>query len=216
VLRSRFGAHEVISTIMMNRIADALVGLALARGLGLAGTTRTADVAAAARLPRLDDVGLHALRGSAVSLALPLAVVVVVALAAWLAQTRAGREVVLVGLGPDACAAERIPVKRRVTEALVASGALAGLAAVGPVLGYKGYFEQGLGAGAGFTGIAVALLGHGRPLGIVLAAVLFGTLEQGGLAVNAYVPMEAMTAIEGVVIVAVALSDARARRSATA
>ncbi|MCL2449654.1 MAG: ABC transporter permease, partial [Polyangiaceae bacterium] len=205
-LRARFGAHEVISTIMMNRVADAVIGLALARGIGLPGTTRTADVAPGARLPGLSTLGLRWLHGSAVSVALPLAILTSLALSAWLARARIGREIVLVGLGPDACAAEGIPVARRMATALVFSGAIAGLAAIAPVLGYKGYFETGLGAGAGFTGIAVALLGHGQPAGLLFAALLFGTLEQGGLAINAYVPMEAMRVIEGVVILAVALS----------
>jgi simple sugar transport system permease protein len=128
-------------------------------------------------------------------------------------RTRFGREVALVGLNPDACAAERIPVRRRIAEALVASGAIAGLVASATVMGYKGYFEQGLGAGAGFAGLAVALLGRGSSLGLVLAALLFGTLQQGGLAINAHVPMELMDVIIGVVIASVALADARIRAS---
>ena len=216
VLRARFGAHEVISTIMMNRIADAVVGLLLARGLALPGTTRTANVVDGARLPALSALGFPLLHGSAVSAALPLAVGVTAALGAWIAWSRVGREIVQVGQNQAACAAERIPVARRIFAALVLSGALAGLAAVAPVLGYKGYDESGLGAGTGFTGIAVALLGRGHPVGLVFAALLFGTLEQGGLAINAYVPMEAMTAIEGIVIVAVAWSDARSRPSVRA
>jgi len=211
LLRARFGAHEVISTIMMNRIAGAAVGLALARGLAVPGTVRTPDVVAGARLPRLEALGLPSLHGSAVSVALPLALVVAVLAAWWLARSRIGRETVLVGLSPSACAAERIPVARRVGGALVLSGAVAGLAALAPVLGYKGYYESGMGAGAGFGGIAVALLGRGHPLGLLLAALLFGTLEQGGLAINARVPMEVMTVLQGVVIVAVALADARVR-----
>jgi ABC-type uncharacterized transport system permease subunit len=211
ILRARFGAHEVISTIMMNRIADAAVGLGLARGLSVPGTVRTPDVVAGARLPRLEALGLPSLHGSAVSLALPLAVLVAVLVAAWLARSRVGRETVLVGLSPAACAAERIPVARRVGGALILSGAVAGLACLAPVLGYKGYYESGMGAGAGFGGIAVALLGRGRPLGLVLAALLFGTLEQGGLVINARVPMEVTTVLQGVVIVAVALADARVR-----
>jgi simple sugar transport system permease protein len=211
VLRARYGAHEVISTIMMNRIADAVVGLALARGLALPGTVRTGDVAAGARLPRLEALGLPSLHGSAVSLALPLALAVAFLAAGWLARSRVGRETVLVGLSPSACAAERIPVARRLGGALILSGAVAGLASLAPVLGSKGYFESGMGAGAGFGGIAVALLGRGSPMGLFLAALLFGTLEQGGLAINARVPMEVMTVLQGVVIVAVALADARVR-----
>ncbi len=209
VLRARYGAHEVISTIMMNRIADAFVGLGLVAGLAIPGTVRTPDVVAGARLARLEAFGLPALHGSAVSLALPLALAVSLVAAAWLKRTRVGREVVLVGLSPKACAAERIPVARRIAAALVISGAVAGLASVAPVLGYKGYFESGLGAGAGFGGIAVALLGRGHPVGLLLAALLFGTLEQGGLVINGTVPMEITTVLQGVVIVAVALADAR-------
>jgi ABC-type uncharacterized transport system permease subunit len=212
-LRSGLTGSEVISSIMMNQIAYGAVGLALARGLALAGTARSADVVAGGRLARLDALGWTSMRGSAVSLALPLAVGVLLLLSVWLARTRVGREVVLVGLGPSACAAERIPVGRRVTVAFMASGGVAGLAAVAPVLGYKGYYEGGLGAGAGFGGIAVAMLGRGRLLGLALAALLFGMLDQGGLAINAYVPREVTTVIEGVVIVAVSLSDARFRRA---
>jgi simple sugar transport system permease protein len=211
VLRARYGAHEVISTIMMNRIADAALALALGRGLAIPGTVRTPDVVAGARLPRLDALGVASLHGSAVSLALPLALVVAALAAAWLARSRAGRETVLVGLSPAACAAERIPVARRIGGALVLSGAVAGLASLAPVLGYKGYYESGLAAGTGFGGIAVALLGRGHPLGLVLAALLFGTLEQGGLVINGRVPMEVTTVLQGVVIVAVALADARVR-----
>jgi simple sugar transport system permease protein len=211
ILRARFGAHEVISTIMMNRIADAALGLAFARGLAIPGTVRTPDVVAGARLARLDALGLASFHGSAVSVALPLAIVVAALVAAWLARARIGREIVLVGLSPTACAAEGIPVARRLGAALLLSGAVAGLASLAPVLGYKGYFESGLGAGAGFGGIAVALLGRGHPVGLVLAALLFGTLEQGGLVINAQVPMEVMTVLQGVVIVAVALADARVR-----
>jgi general nucleoside transport system permease protein len=211
VLRARFGAHEVISTIMMNRIADAAVGLALARGLAMPGTVRTPDVVPGARLARLDAFGLSSLHGSAVSLALPLALAVAALVAVWLARSRIGRETVLVGLAPSACAAERIPVALRIGVALVLSGAVAGLASLAPVLGSKGYYESGMGAGVGFGGIAVALLGRGNPGGLVLAALLFGTLEQGGLVINARVPMEVSALLQAVIIVAVALADVRIR-----
>jgi simple sugar transport system permease protein len=211
LLRTRYGGHEVISTILMNRIADAAVGIGLARGLAIPGTVRTPDVAAGARLPRLDALGIGALHGSAVSAALFVALAVAALLAAWFAHARVGREIGLVGLAPAACASERIPVEWRLGVALVLSGAVAGLAAVGPVLGYKGYFESGLGSGAGFGGVAVALLGRGHPVGLVLAALLFGTLEQGGLAINARVPMELTAIVQAVVILAVALADARVR-----
>jgi simple sugar transport system permease protein len=210
ILRARLAVHEVISTIMMNRIGDALVGFALAAGLAITGTVRTPDVIAGARLPRLDALA-QSLRGSAASFALFIAVAIAVAVPWAARRTRVLREVTLVGLNPEACAAERIPVARRVAQAMLLSGAIAGLGSTATVLGYKGYFESGLGAGAGFGGIAVAMLGRGNAIGLVLAALLFGTLQQGGLAVNAHVPMEVMDVLQGVIVIAVALADARVR-----
>jgi simple sugar transport system permease protein len=148
---------------------------------------------------------------SAASVALFVALAVAVLAMLWLSGTRAGRETILVGASPTACAASGIGVRKRLALALVASGAIAGLASSGTVLGYKGYFEGGLGAGAGFGGIAVALLGRGNVVGLVLAALLFGTLQQGGLAINARVPMEVMDILQAVVVAAVALADARVR-----
>ena len=126
-------------------------------------------------------------------------------------RTRFGRELRLIGLGEPAMRAEKVPVERRLEQSLIVSGALAGLASLGTVLGYKGYFEQGLGAGAGFGGLAVALLGRGNAVGLVFAALLFGTLQQGGLALNAHVPKELMDVLQGVVICAVALADTKLR-----
>jgi simple sugar transport system permease protein len=210
VLRARLGIHEVISAIMMNRIAQAAVSFGLAAGLAVTGTARTPDVVAAARITRFDAV-IAALRGSAVGPALfgALACALLVPWAA--SRTRFLRELTLVGQNPAACAAERIPVARRLAQAFVVSGGVAGLASVATVLGYKGYFESGLGAGAGFGGIAVAMLGRGNAAGLVFSALLFGTLQQGGLAINAHVPMELVDVLQGFIIVAVALADTRVR-----
>lgn len=210
LLKGRYGAHEVISTIMMNRVADGAVGFLVASGLAITGTVRTPDVVAGARVPRLDAL-VPAFSGSAASFAIVLALALVAAIAFVHARTVFGREIALVGMNARAMRAEKVDVRKRLEQALVVSGAIAGVASVGTVLGYKGYFEEGLGAGAGFGGVAVALLGRGHPVGLVLAALLFGTLEQGGLALNAHVPKELMDVLSGVVICAVALSDARLR-----
>lgn len=210
LLKGRFGAHEVISTIMMNRVAEGVVGLLVASGLALTGTVRTADVVPGARVPRLDAL-FPAFRGSAASFAVVLAIVATALVTLAHRRTRVGREMGLIGMNPKAMSAEKVPVTRRLEQALIASGAIAGAASLGTVLGYKGYFEEGLGAGAGFGGVAVALLGRGRLGGLVLAALLFGTLQQGGLALNAHVPKELMEVLQGVVICAVALADARLR-----
>jgi simple sugar transport system permease protein len=213
LLKGRFGAHEVISTIMMNNIASSVVGLALgAGGLALTGTVRTHDVAPGARLPRLEVV-LSSFRGSAASAALPIGILVVVLVTQAYRRTRIGRELGLIGQNARAMEAEKVPVRARIEQALVLSGAVAGAASLGTVVGYKGYFEEGLGAGAGFGGLAVAILGRGSAAGLVFAALLFGTLQQGGFAVNAFVPKELMDVLVGVVVCAVALADEKMGRS---
>jgi simple sugar transport system permease protein len=214
LLRARFGAHEVIATIMMNRIADAVIGALMGAGLAVAASVRTQDIARSAHMPRL-DVLVPAFRGSAASLALVLAVLLAFGSQWALRRTRVGREITLVGQNAVACAAAHIPVPRRLALALVLSGACAGLASTGTVLGYKGYYEIGLGAGAGFGGLAVALLGRSSALGLVLAALFFGTLQQGGLAINAHVPREVVDVLQGVVIIAVSIGDPRVRAMLT-
>lgn len=209
VMRAKLGVHEIISGIMLNRCADVLLPWVLVAGLGTQGV-RTEDIVAGATLPRLDH-WFESLSGSAASFAFPLAVAATVAVYLWLERSRAGREMRFVGLGPEACQAHGINVAWRRIQAMMLSGALAAGGMAGTVLGYKGYFELGLGAGAGFTGIAVAMLGRAGPLGLIAAALVFGTLAQAGLAINAQVPKEATGVLEAVVIILVAAAAYRRR-----
>ena len=156
LLRARLGVHEVISTIMMNRIGEAFVAFALARGWRSKGTVRTGGPAP--RRPRASPrrplrASYAAARRASQSYS-P-------------SQSRSRsrgasrvcascREIALVGMNRVACAAEHMPVARRLAQAMLLSGAIAGLSTTATVLGYKGHFESGLGAGAGFGGIAVA------------------------------------------------------------
>jgi simple sugar transport system permease protein len=210
LLKVRFGAHEVVSTIVMNRIADALIGFALASGLALRGTVRTADVGV--HLPRFDALGLSVFRGSAASVALFIALAVVGVVAVVQRRTVMGRELPLVAGGFRACEAAGVPVKRRLVQAMLVSGAIAALVPLGAVFGFKGYYELGLGAGVGFSGIAVAILGAGHPFGLVAAALVLATLEQGGLALNGRVPMEVMDVLKATVIIVVAWASGALRR----
>ena len=92
------------------------------------------------------------------------------------------------------------------------AGAIAGLGGLNYVLGYKHYYEEGFAGGSGFLGIAVALVGRNHPFGVVLAALLFATISQGGLAVNALVPKQFVEVLQAVVIIAVAVSVPEVRR----
>jgi simple sugar transport system permease protein len=214
LMRARLGVHEIISTIMLNRIVDGIVPFVLVTVIG-ATSLHTAPLVPGASFPKLERA-VPSLAGSAVSLAFPLAVVAAFVVHEALRRTRAGREMRWIGINAEACRAEGVDVPRRQVEAMLLSGALAGSGMTATVLGYKGYFELGLGAGAGFTGIAVALLGGGHPLGIVLAAVFFGTLQQAGLAINAHVPKEAMDVLTACAIVLVAAARRAGRPRAEA
>jgi ABC-type uncharacterized transport system permease subunit len=201
VLKARFGAHEVITTIMLNFVVSAAV-LWIGRELFfLPETVHTAPIRAAAHLP-----GLPGLGGSAASVAFVLAVGIALMLHVWLGRHRRGFELRAVGWGPAAAATAGISVPGGQLTALALAGALAGLAGTQTVLGYKGYFEEGLGSGAGFMGIAVCLVARSEPLYIVPAALLLATLTQGGLAANTLVPKEIVEVFQGVLVLALAIA----------
>ena len=197
-LKARFGAHEVINTIMLNFIAFALVSW-WGRSLFVPATVRTREIAAGAEVPRL-DVLLPALKGSPANLTLVLGLVLAVALGVYLFRTRAGYETRVLGLNPGAAeyAGVRTGIAQVKTFAL--AGALAGLGGTSFVLGYKHWFELDFTAGAGFMGIAVALLGRNHPLGVIIAALFFGSLAYGGLVVNQRVPSDLVNVLRALVI----------------
>ncbi|MBX9929779.1 MAG: ABC transporter permease [Gemmatimonadaceae bacterium] len=209
-LKSRFGAHEVIVTIMLNFIVLALLNWFVSARLHVPETLHTPSIRAGA-LPRIAE-WFSAFHGSAANASLFL-VAVAVAVVSWaLFRTRAGYELRAVGLQPDAAEYAGVKVGRVWTRAMIVGGALAGLGGINFVLGYKGYYEDGFSGGAGFLGIAVALVGRNHPVGVVLAALFFATLSQGGLAINATVPKQMVEVLQGVVILAVAASVPEVRR----
>jgi ABC-type uncharacterized transport system permease subunit len=210
VLKAKMGAHEVIVTIMMNGVIIALLNYIVASHLHVPGQNHTPDIHAG-MVPRLESVW-PALHGSAANWTLAVVLAVAVALAWLLFRTRAGYDLRAVGLQPEAAEYAGISLGRVWLWALIASGALAGLGGINFVLGYKGYYEDGMTSGAGFLGIAVALVGRNHPLGVPLAAFFFATLSQGGLAVHALVPKQIVEVLQGVVILAVAISVPEVRR----
>jgi len=197
-LKARLGSHEVINTIMLNFIAFALVSWWGHRVFQPA-TVRTATIGAGAHLARLDALA-PALRGSPANLALALGLIAALAVGAFLFRSRRGYELRAVGLAPGAAEYGGISIGANQALALVLSGALAGLGGVNFVNGYKHFFEQGFAGGAGFIGIAVALLGRNHPIGVVAAALFFGVLGYGGLVINARVPKELVEILQALVI----------------
>jgi len=203
-LKTRFGAHEVIVTIMLNFIVLALLNWFIAGHLHVPETLHTPEIHAGV-LPRLADIDSR-FHGSAANLALIVAVLVAVVVWFYLFRARGGYELRAVGLQPDAAEYGGISVRRVWMRALTVSGVIAGMGGINYVLGYKHYYEDGFASGAGFLGIAVALVGRNHPFGVLVAAFFFATLSQGGLAIHAFVPKQMMDVLQGVVIIAVAMS----------
>lgn len=207
VLKSKRGVHEVITTLMTNFIAAAIAGQ-LMSGLAVAATVRTETLPEAAWLPRLSSmveaIGLSslggALRASPANAAALLAIACACAIAWLLARTRTGFELRVAGASPTAAATAGIDVGGTTRLAFLLGGALAGLAGTSFVLGHKHHYETGFTAGAGFVGIAVALVGRNHPGGVLVAALLFGTLAHGGLVVNSQVSAELVTVLQALVI----------------
>ncbi|MEO5988315.1 MAG: ABC transporter permease [Candidatus Eisenbacteria bacterium] len=209
-LKARFGSHEVINTIMLNFIALSLVAW-VGRGLFEAATVRTLEVAPAAWLPRLDGV-LPALHGAPANVSLLLGLLLALGVGVLLFRTRLGFDLRALGLNAPAAQAAGVAIGRTQILAMGLSGAIAGLGGVNFVLGYKHYFELEFTGGAGFIGIAVALLGRNHPLGVLLAALFFGGLSHGALVINQRVPRELVNVLQGLVILFAISAQALAAR----
>ena len=210
-LRLRFGVLEVISTLLLNFVAAALVSFMvlgpLQEPLGI--YPQSDLIASSARLPVLPGTRLH------------LGFLVAVALAgagAWVfSRTIWGFRLRAVGVGPKAARITgRIDTNRVTAVALLLSGSIAGLAGGVEIAGVTRALFQNLSPGYGFTAIAVALLARGNPIGILGSGLLFGALAAGAGAMQreAGIPSVAGHVVEAVVIVTVLLADAvtRSRR----
>lgn len=210
VLKAKFGAHEVITTIMLNFIVLALLSYLISAHLKVPETLHTREIGSGG-LTRLSALysGFH---GSAANLAILLALAAAVAAWWFLFRTRGGFELRATGLQPEAAEYGGVRVGSVWGRAMLLSGAIAGLGGLNYVLGYKHYYEEGMAAGAGFLGIAVAIVGRNHPFGVVLAAFLFAIIAQGGFAVNALVPKQLVDVLQAVVIIAVATSVPEVRR----
>ena len=202
ILKARFGAHEVINTIMMNFIAAALVSYLVNNLFAVQGTMHTPEIGAGANIPRLGSF-LNFFQGSPVNLSLLMALTACLLVWYMLWKTKLGYELRTFGLNPHAARYAGIPVASRTVTAMAIAGACAALGGTNFVMGYKHYYELGFSENTGFIGIAVALLGNNHPVGIVFTAILFGTLDYGGLTVNTLVPKEIVNILQGIIIILV-------------
>ncbi len=194
------GAHEVITTIMLNFVAINITDF-LADG-PLKDTTpgnvvaRTPRILPSAEIPVLNDIPLGFFLAA------------LVALVIWwlLGQTTLGFEIRTVGLNPNAARYAGIKVARTLILTMVVSGMLAGLGGSVESLGVVGRYQPGFNVGLGFDGITVALLGRTHPLGAIPAALLVGALKAGSsqMQFSANVPAEIIEVVQALILFFVA------------
>lgn len=206
VLRARTGAHEVITTIMLNSIALFSVrwlvnsrNPVILRDLS-SSVPRTKQISPTAVLPTLVDSQPNLHMGLFVLLA------VCIVLAFVLRRTTFGFETITVGTNPNAAHYAGVNVNRIIILAMALSGAFAGIAAASEVSGTNGFFQPGTFAFIGFDGIAIALLARANPIAIIPAALLWGSLLAGAplMQLEAGVSIDVVRIIQSMVLLFVA------------
>jgi general nucleoside transport system permease protein len=207
-LQARRGSHVVITTIMFNFIASAVMTYLLVNVLIKPGqqSPETREFAPSTWLPALHDP-LRWLGWETGQSPLNLAALVALAAGAlvwlYLWHTRWGYELRALGHSETAALYGGIPPAGTVIAAMLISGALAGLMSLNEVMGVQHRLLLNFTGGAGYVGIAVALMGRNHPVGIMLAAVLFGALYQGGSELSFDMPRltrDMVVVIQGVII----------------
>ncbi|GAA0923210.1 ABC transporter permease [Nonomuraea longicatena] len=218
------GVNEVIATIMLNYVALNLAAFLVRgpfmgeRAEGLL-TISTPPLPESAWMPNLNFLfelfGLPAPRGGGLWGFLVVAILLGIGLWLVLERTRFGFDVKASGLNPSAALASGVNPKKMVISAMVLSGAIAGLIGVPELLGSNHAYNNNFTPGLGFLGIAVALLGRNKPVGIAVAALLFGFLDRAqGPLQFANVPPSVIIIMQGTIVLLVVVSNEVTRRMA--
>ncbi|WP_421996610.1 ABC transporter permease [Reyranella sp.] len=202
------GSHIVITTIMFNFLAAALMVYLMVNVLIAPGsmTPQSRTFAASASIPSMQDalaaIGI-AVAPSALNLSIVLAVLCCLGVWVFLWHTPWGYSLRTMGHNPEAAVYAGTNLRHMTMLAMCLSGALAGFVGVNELMGVHHRLVLDFPAGYGFAGIAVALMGRSHPLGILLAALLFGALQQGGTELSFEIPAitrEMVVVIQGLVI----------------
>jgi len=219
VLKARFGSHEVINTIMLNFVAVALASyftqyhyknegdaIMQTKMIGLIDTAQGLR-GENAHVPRIGQLVGWFPERIPLNISFFLALLACALVYVFLWRTKWGYEIRATGANLTAAEYGGISTRKQIVLAMSVSGALAGMVAINEVLGYRYRYYDGFSVGYGFTGIAVALLGRNHPVGVLLAALLFGALIRGGLFVDIFtdrVSKDLVLVLQAVVILFVA------------
>lgn len=207
-LQAKRGSHVVITTIMFNFIAAALMVYLLVNVLIVPGkmAPETRTFLPGGQLPKLDWLmALFGLKLGPAPFNVSFIIALVMCFLVWVLiwRTKLGYEMRTLGISPSAAVYAGIPYARTVIIAMLISGGLAGMMALNPVMGASARLQVEFVGGAGFVGIAVSLMGRSHPLGIIFSALLFGILYQGGADLSFEMPnitREMIVVIQGLVI----------------
>jgi simple sugar transport system permease protein len=214
LLKVTRGVSEVISTIMLNFIATGLVAW-------LFNTERfavqiSANDIATKTIPESGRVpGISLISGSSVKVYgfIFLAIAVGIAYHVFLSRTRRGFDLRATGMSEPAAVASGVNVKRMVIIAMVLSGAVAGLVSLPDLLGSSYAYKTNFPAGIGFTGIAIALLGRNHAVGMAVAALFWGFLDNASNVLDLNrIPKEIVIIMQGTMVLAVVIAYELARR----
>lgn len=209
ILKAKFGSHEVINTIMLNFIAVALVSYFTQYYYKIPGDPimQSAEIGRGADIPRISQY-IHGMPDFVpLSIAFLIAVLMCVLVYVFLWKTKWGYELRAVGENASAAEYGGISPKKQIILAMTISGGLAGMVAIGEVLGYRHRYYDGFSDGWGFLGIAVALLGRNHPLGVLIAAIFFAVLKRGEIFVDIetrFVSKDLVEVLQAIIILFVA------------
>lgn len=208
VLKARFGSHEVINTIMLNFIAVALCSYFTQYHYKNPGPImETTAIGPGAHIARLGKFVPGLPERIPVNVAFLIALLCCLLVYLFLWRTKWGYELRATGTNPTAAEYGGISIRKQIVIAMTISGSLAGMVGINEVLGYRYNYYDGFSDGYGFTGIAVALLGRNHPVGVIVAALLFGVLQRGGIHVDGFsehVSKDIVQVLQGTIILFVA------------
>jgi general nucleoside transport system permease protein len=214
VLKVKTGAHEVVTTIMLNGIAVSLVAYALNGPLRFTNAPEGQNVDLRTDVfsdkALIGDLGrsLGITPGAHLSWLFLLGVATAIVVWFLIRRTRLGYEARAVGSAPGSARAGGISIGATQLRLFLISGALAGLVGMQQILADRGYLGTNYVAALGFTGIAVAFLGQNNPIGIIGAAVVWGILARGetALQIQTDVPREFIIILQGILILVVVIT----------
>lgn len=208
ILKAYRGSHEVITTIMLNMIAFALLSYLTLYHFRDPTTQaiETREISSAVYFSGLYHF-LPLPEASPANTSFFLALLVAGLMYIYLWKTPQGYEFRVVGISNQAAQYAHVPIKKYLVLAMGLSGGIAGLVATNDILGYAHRFKDGFSPGYGYLGIAVALLGKNHPIGIIFAALLFGALHNSSIALDLdteKVSRDLVGVLEGIIILFVA------------